>query len=514
MKTLYILIVGMVLTLDLFGQISVKNGGLDKNNILIYANDNGRLELEVNDKIKINSSNISYLNNIYLQKNNYKKSDEALMLKFFNQPINTDIVKKMITDLSDGTEIDEDQLEQELSLKLKKLDNYISHKIKDIVEATEDQKAYYEYELKTKAEFPKYNILSYDQLLAVFVNKETLIPLDLSQKFFLTLNGNYYLCKIDENNKKIKSKITNKSIEVDVYVVSIIKSLDNMKEGTIFSIEKHNKLPYSISVLKNKDELEKYDLSLIKNKNLSKYLDMLKNYPTDLVGFDFDKSEIRASYKVKTKNGVKYLKTSFKKVGKRKNVISVSLDGSYMIFDTSKGSNSEVSHKGYLLDAKTYLFQVKKDMKVDGVQKVQWKQSPKKSMISVKYKDSDNKIATQKFSKGKKQYYDFSALWYLISWNNLNNIGEKPFLLINEDFPFEAKYIKKDYGYLVTFRNSDKYKFYLDQYSRVKKVIDIKNGIEMLISSDGFVTDEIESNRAKVSNAFKKYNLIEVNYND
>jgi len=262
----------------------------------------------------------------------------------------------------------------------------------------------------------------------------------------------------------------------------------------IFIIKIGNNLPYTISLATEKSTLQKFNLSMIKNKKVDKYINDLKSRATTLDGFDFSKEEIRAKYKVDTSNGVKYLNTVYKMSGKRKNIVNVTLIGSSNILNPDKGSDTSLVHAAYLLDAKKYLFEVKKALKDDGSVKLTWGQNPKKSMLQIKYKDSDGKTAKKKISRGKKQFYDIAALWYLIHWNSVNDIEKKPFLLMKEDWPFEAEYIQKDYGYLVTIKNKDSYKFYLDKDKRINKVIDLRNDLEMSLTKNGFITDTIEEN--------------------
>jgi hypothetical protein len=283
---------------------------------------------------------------------------------------------------------------------------------------------------------------------------------------------------------------------------------------TIFKISIHNRIPYTIQIVNQQSRLERLNLVYIDNKYVQAYLKATQKYPVELTNFNFKREQIRASYKVNTPNGIKYLATSFKMVGKRKNVVAVKLEGSSFILDPKKDTNMEIVHEGYLLDAKTFQFEVKKVLKQNGTTKLQWKQSPKKSMLTVNYKDNTNQMITKKISKGRKQFYDLAGIWYLMSWNNQNNIDSKAFLLMKQDFPFEAKYIKTNYGYLVQIKSKDRYKFYLDKYSRVNKVEDLQFNLTIQLNDDGFTTNSIDKNRQHLSKQFKSNNLIKVNIDE
>lgn len=533
MKMLSLVLVSFcVFAMQLFGAVSAKNGSLDEKNILHYEVDGKSLKIDTykNNVILENDGDLIikkihhikayrkvYTNNKIHEKifgDKYEVENKDANIKFNG----IKYTKKTINNLI------------EKSLKKEYGKRYVSHKITNykepkFKERTEENKDepeeeyFYEVAFDINLEFKKKRLLTYKQIIDIFTAKGT-PSISIDEEFILENNGKYFLCKSLQEKTTIKDNITKQNKSVEKYEVEILKSYSNKDKDSIFDdlngdkiliVNKTYNMIYSMAIINKNGQLNKYKLSKIENDKLRDYLKYKDAHPILLDGFNFKDQEIRAKYKVNTSNGVKYLSTTFKTVGKKKNVIAVNLKGSSSILNPSSKSNSTLSHDGYLLDAKTYLFEVKKTLKSDNKTKVQWGQKPKKTMLDVKYINSDGKLSSKKWSKGKKQYYDIAGLWYLISWNNKNNIEEKPFLLMIEDFPIEAKYIKKDYGYLVTIKNKNRYKFYLDKFNRITKVSDLANNITMNLTKDDFTTDTIDKNRLELKKLFVNNDLIEVN---
>ena len=531
----------LMLAVDSLGSVTATSGSLSKDNQLKYFSDSDQIELNVNDgKIvfKTTSKTVLFANNTEIEKQKKVYATKTLLLSFMQEGVkssdkvqkykNIKIDEKLDDDARDKKlQIIEQKIRVTLAKKLDKTKNLVSYEITDVeIPDNADENIVVEYEISVKVPFTKYRILTYDELVKVFLAPGT-PKIDFDTEFLLKDNNKYFLCKVSKDEDDVEDKINDRDVDVVIYSVEIEEELKNKNSTTeiksvfddmvgddILVVAKNSKLPYMLSLATKKSQLQKYELRLIINKNVQKYLQELENLPTKLKGFDFSKEEIRASYKVDTSNGVKYLKTTYKMAGKRKNIIHVTLDGSSYILNPKRGSEAKIVHNAYVVDAKTFLFEIKKTLQHDNSTKLVWSQKVKKSMLELKYKDSDGKTVKKKISRGKKQFYDIAALWYLIHWNGVNDIGDKPFLLMKEDFPFEATYVKKEYGYDVHVKTKERFQFYLDEDKRVKRVVDLQNDLEMVLTKNGFVTETIEKNINYLENMFKKYRLKEVDEND
>ena len=512
MKSLKIVVTLILLCVSVvYGKITATIGGLNKPNQLIYISQDKLskiLFIANGQSIAIKTQNgISCLNNQYIKNPQPALASLELLQQLYKQQSQSIVDTLTIQDSQYSKDELKDILKDALIQKYNQ--NYISHKVLGITMPDEiDTFASIQYEVKIKAPYQQTYIYSYPQLInTLLISGVQNINQD---RFILSINNNYYKAKIDIQNTFVKTNISNQTQPATKYTVILQGAKQLPKEIFKLYIDTNSLLPYKFSLITLQGNMKSFVLDQIINNGVAKYDQFVKTHKLQLDGFDFSIEPIRAKYKVQTKNGVRYLSSSFKMVGKRKNVIAVELLGSQYIFDPKKGSDMLLQHKGYLLDAKRFLFEVKKILKVDNQTKIQWKQSPKSTMVQIKYIDKDGKLASQKVSKGAKQYYDISALWYLVSWNKAHNIGEKKFLLMNEEIPFEAVYIPTDYGYLINYRTKDKYKFYLDKYNRVTKVEDIQNNITISLTKDGFVNDTIEQNKQKLKKLMQQYNLKEV----
>jgi len=520
MKQIYkIVLLVVLLGLDLYAVVSAKDGSLNRTNTLYYGSGSSELELNVKSgNIVINNYDDTLVipPKMNLKRYNGKKAPLKLMKSFIKQPIQE---TEEIIEIGNEEGLTKEDITEEIKRRVSQERDIIRIKLKGDIKIPEelDENIVVEYIAVRKLPYPKMDLVTYVDILDMFLSGD--IRVSDGDRLMLKNREDYFLIQIKEDNTHILSKLDNESKSISVYDVEIVKAYTK-GEGFFYdkvgdsifkiAIDTENNLPYQVSFLSQSGDLTTFDLNRIFNNKVKKYLDFKKNHKLALDGFDFSKELIEANYKVNTKDGVSYLVTKFAMTGKRKNIISIYLKGSSSILEPSTNTNTTLEHFGFAIDAKKFIFEVKKKLKVDGQSQVTWVQKPKKSMVSVIFKDSEGQMSKKKWSRGQKQYYDISILWYLISWNNLHNIEQKPFLLMNKDFPIESMYIKKPYGYDVKIKNKLRYKFYLDKFSRISKVEDVANNLVFELTSDGFMTKTIKNNRKQLKNIFESNNLVEV----
>ena len=511
----------------LMANVTALNGGLDRKNTLVFKSANSYLELKVeNSSISLATTDENLIiDESFLLQNKKVNAGRELFTKYLQQTKKTRLKSTSYEYSSNLQNLSIREIKSELSkhleMKLKQKPNYLSHTITNISvpEDTMDN-IDISYKIIYKSNNKKIRVVTYSQLLSALIK----IPkplINIKKSFILKYKNRYFISEIVLQKDKQEHPITNKDIKTKTYAVKIIEELNvykkhlytifsDIKDKSILEVVMSNKLPISLSIIDKDASLIEFNLYNISNPITAKYMEEEQKRPILLNNFDFSKEPIWANFKVKTADGVKYLKTDYKMVGKRKNIIQVSLDGSSSILNPQSKSTKKLTHSAYIVDIKTFLFEMKKISKLNNKTNLKWTQKVKQSMLSLMYKDSNGEMVKKKISRGRKQFYDISGLWYLISWSATNNISEKSFLFMKQDFPFEAKYSKTTYGYLVTQRGQEKFKFYLDKYNRIIRVIDVDNDIDMVISKNGYINSSINKNITYLDNYLIKHNLKKV----
>jgi len=524
---LFIMIVTLM-SYSLMANVTALDGGVDRVNVLEFKSDNTFLKLKIEDESAtlLSTSKNLLIGNRFNLDNSKKRTGEKLLKiylkqtkKSFEKTINYKF-SKSLEKLTD--EEIKNRLSKDLSKRLKSKSKYLSHQILNIeIPDDREESIEIEYKIAYKSTNKKLDIYTYKQLLSAFL--EGAEPeISLKDHFLLKYKKQYFIAEVIQSADKKLNPLTLKEVSIRKYAVKIIEELNvyrkksvnlfsELKDDSIFEITMYNSLPLTLSVINKEADLVEFDLYSIYNDSVGQYIAQEQKREIILNNFDFSTEPIWADFKVKNSNGIMYLKTAYKMVGKRKNIIQTTLNGSSSILKPQSHTTSIMKHDAYIADIKTFLFELKKTLKVNNKTKLKWTQKVKQSMLGVMYKDSDGVMVKKKISRGRKQFYDVAGMWYLISWSAKNNIDEKAFLLMKEDFPFEAKFIKTDFGYLVSVRGEEQFKFYLDKFHRIIKVEDVVNDVTMVLSRNGYMTQTIKDNIKFLDQYLREHNLKKVN---
>jgi len=512
---------------SLMADVTALQGGIDMKNRLHFSSEKGSLDIEVNDNaIQFLTTDENLLIGKGFTAENVKAYAGKRLFSIYIKQTKKSFFKttsyKFTKNLQKLTSKEiKSELSKALDKRVKRKDNYLSHKIlninipDDITDSID-----IEYKILYKSDIKKIRVFTYKQLLSALINYPK-PKINIKRNFILQYKKRYFIADISLEKSTNKNSITHKDMKSKLYIVKIVKELkiykkklntlfSNIEDNPILKLAMSNSLPLSLSIMDKNANLIEFHLVSIHNTFTQNYLDEEKKRAVVLNNFDFSQEPVWANFKVDTSNGVEYLKTDYKMVGKRKNIIQVSLNGNSSILNPQSKSMKTLTHNAYIVDIKTFLFEMKKILKENGKTKLKWTQKVKQSMLGLMYKDSDGNMVKKKISRGRKQFYDISGLWYLISWSAKNNITMKSFLFMKEDFPFEAKYSKTSYGYLVSQRGVEIFRFYLDEYNRITKVIDIENDITITLSKNGYINKSINENIKFLDNYLIEHNLKKV----
>jgi len=511
----------------LIANVTALKGGVDRTNKLNFISDENSLQLNVEGNfIELLTTDSSLIiDKSFTLKNTTTQVGKKLFDIYLKQTSKSHL-KSVSYEYSESLQTLTSReikktLSRYLGKKLKEKSNYLSHQIiKITVPEDSTESIDIDYKISYKPNNKKIRVFSYKQLLSVLLNSSK-PAMNLKQNFIIQYKKRYFIAEMVVTKDSDENPITQNDVRTKHYAVNIIEELhlyknkidnifSNRGDNSIFELTMSDSLPLSLSILDNDVNLVKFNLVSIENEDTYTYMNEEKKRAVSLNNFDFSEEPIWANFKIKTSHGMQYLKTDYKMVGKRKNIVQVSLNGNSAVLNPQSKSTKKLTHNAYIVDIKTFLFEMKKILKENGKTKLKWTQKVKQSMLGLMYKDSDGKMVKKKISRGRKQFYDIAGLWYLISWSAENNIDMKSFLFMKEDFPFEAQYSRTPYGYLVSQRGVEIFRFYLDEYNRIIKVIDVENDITITLTKKGYINDSIKKNIEFLDNYLTKHNLQKV----
>ena len=325
-------------------------------------------------------------------------------------------------------------------------------------------------------------------------------------ELFVEINGKIYKAKIKSEIVEYKSKIFGSAING---VTKISINIDKYKRRPPVVIYKYNDLPLEFII-----NGHSYKLKQILNSSVSEYKNINKTKPITLNSFDFTKEKIWATYKAKTKEGIRYLNVSFEMQDPANSLFLLKLVGSGLILDPRKNSDEKYTIDSYLVDLdKEPPYEYRKELKIDNENILLWQQD-KPGNVALVYKDENNN-QRQKGIMSSKSVYDINGIWYLVSWLDKMNKDSFSFSYLNVG-RLEGKVRKDADSYIVTAglgsNNLLKYKFKLDQYHRVVSVEDLKNGVQIKLFKP-YTNKTIQNNIKYIENYKTQHGLKVINEN-
>jgi len=330
--------------------------------------------------------------------------------------------------------------------------------------------------------------------------------------YILYVNKKEFYVKIDDKTEKAVLNIT-------------FDTLDNKVLGKIkvkkYELKIKNKNVLTIYFYPQKQLLvrldvngKKFELKRINNKFVEKYIYYLKTKKTVLNNFDFYKEPIFAKYKATTKDGIRYLKTTFTLKNKKNSIFEIDLKGSSLILEPQKNIDVNYDLKAFLIDSSGILFEYKKLLKINNQFWIGWVQKPGSLKIGVIYKNEDGKKEKVVIIKGSKPLYDFAGVWYLVSWMDKYNKNMMKISFVDTS-RIEGIIVKENNEYKVKIAtgNSVKYlwKFKLDKYHRVIEFEDVKFRVVAKLQGQ-FMTKTIQKNIQFLENYKASHHLKDIKW--
>jgi len=276
----------------------------------------------------------------------------------------------------------------------------------------------------------------------------------------------------------------------------------------IFEVELFDNVP-----IKFKIDNKTYVLKRIINNNVRKYERLKKELRTELRGFDFFRENIFATYEIKSKNNISYLKVIYKLEDKKNNIFSVTLKAPLNILDFFQSYSSPAKNVSYLFVNNSTLYEWQKILYLNNEPILRWVfEDGEVGLVYLNDKGEE----VEKHILSSKLPYDIGGVWYLVSFMDKNNINYEDISYITNT-RFEGKINRitsKSYEFKIFSGEVliDDMIFYLDKYSRIEKIYDKKRDITIQLKGD-FLSDEIIKNREFLKHFLTSHNLKEINEN-